>query len=85
MPGRLRSPKERIARALCRLDGHPENITMDGVAMWQSYEDDAVVVLAAIEVAPLLEVLKDVERNEAVPMDLKNKAHRASVRFVGLA
>lgn len=49
MPGRLRSPKERIARALCRLDGHLESITMDGVAMWQSYEDDAVVVLAAIE------------------------------------
>jgi hypothetical protein len=85
MQRNLRSPKERIARALCRLDGHAAGTVMDGVPMWHSYDDEAVVVLAAIEVSPLLELLKEIELNEAVPRELRDKAHLAAARFVGLA
>ena len=28
---------ELVARALCRLDGHPENIMFEGKPMWQSF------------------------------------------------
>jgi hypothetical protein len=49
---------EKAARALCRFDGHPENILMDGRPMWMSYLAEAKAVLEAIdqgpdEVAPL--------------------------------
>lgn len=40
---------ERIARALCRLDGHPENIAFEGRPMWQSYLPQVRVVLDEIE------------------------------------
>lgn len=39
---------ERIARALCRLDGHPENIQFEGRPMWQSYLPQVRAVLDAI-------------------------------------
>lgn len=39
---------ERIARALCGLDGHSENISFDGKAMWESYLPNARAVLHAI-------------------------------------
>lgn len=39
---------EAAARALCRLDGNPENAKMDGKPMWQSYIPEAK---AAIEAA----------------------------------
>jgi len=39
---------EAAARALCRLDGHPENIRFEGNPMWQSYLPAAK---AAIEAA----------------------------------
>lgn len=39
---------ERAARALCRHEGHPENIQFEGRPMWESYLDQARAVLAAI-------------------------------------
>lgn len=39
---------EAAARALCRLDGHPENTKFEGKPMWQSYLPEAK---AAIEAA----------------------------------
>ena len=39
---------EAAARALCRVDGHPENIRFEGKPMWQSYLRAAK---AAIEAA----------------------------------
>lgn len=42
------SPLERAARALCRLDGHPENATMDGKPLWQDYLPEVRAVLEAI-------------------------------------
>ncbi len=31
------TPIERAARALCELDGHPPDATMDGKPLWQDY------------------------------------------------
>jgi hypothetical protein len=41
----MKSPRERAARALCRLDGNPEDATYQGRPMWMSYllEVDAVL------------------------------------------
>ena len=39
---------EAAARALCRLDGNPENAKMSGKPLWQSYIPEAK---AAIEAA----------------------------------
>lgn len=42
------SPRERAARALCRLAGNPEDTRFEGKPMWQSYlpEVDAVLLTA---------------------------------------
>lgn len=39
---------ERIARALCSHDGHPENIKFEGEPMWRSYLPAARAALMAI-------------------------------------
>jgi len=44
----MKPPLERAARALCSLDGHPENATMDGKPLWQDYLPEARAVIAAI-------------------------------------
>lgn len=45
-------PREAAARALCRREGHPENITFEGKPMWQSYLDVVDTVLEAIKPEP---------------------------------
>ena len=47
MVKRPQSPRERAARALCRLAGNPENITFEGQPMWMSYLREVDVVLEA--------------------------------------
>ena len=42
---------EAAARALCRHAGNPENATMDGKPLWQSYVPEAREVLIAIREA----------------------------------
>lgn len=42
------SPIERAARALCSLDGRPENATMDGKPLWQDYLPEVRAVMAAV-------------------------------------
>ncbi|MEP5729595.1 MAG: hypothetical protein ABJL67_09470 [Sulfitobacter sp.] len=42
-----RPPREKAARALCALDGHPPDIKMNGQPMWCSYLDQVDVVLGA--------------------------------------
>jgi len=37
MSRKTRPPREQAARALCKLDGNPENINYDGEPMWRSY------------------------------------------------
>ena len=44
----MKSALERGARALCKLDGHPEDAKMDGKPLWQDYLPDVRAVLAAI-------------------------------------
>ena len=39
---------ERAARALCRHEGHPENIKFEGRKMWESYVPAVRVVIQAI-------------------------------------
>ncbi len=36
---------ERVARELCKSDGHPENIQYEGKPMWASYSDAARAVI----------------------------------------
>ena len=43
-----RPARERAARALCELEGHPPNATMDGAPMWASYLPEVDVVLRAV-------------------------------------
>lgn len=83
MPRRNQPPRERIARALCRLDGHPENITMDGEPMWCSYDDEAIEVLAAVQVGPVLELLIDISGNESIPATFRDRARDAVLTFNG--
>lgn len=42
------TPLERAARALCALDGNPENAKMDGKPLWQDYLPEARAVIEAI-------------------------------------
>ncbi|MBB4859610.1 hypothetical protein HNO88_002939 [Novosphingobium chloroacetimidivorans] len=44
----MKPPHENAARALCKLDGHPQNITMNGKPMWQDYLPEVIAVLTAI-------------------------------------
>jgi len=39
--------REKAARALCRLEGHPENTKFEGKPMWQSYLPQVDAVLEA--------------------------------------
>lgn len=41
-------PLERAARALCKLDGHPEDATMDGKPLWMDYLPETRAVLSAV-------------------------------------
>lgn len=47
-PKRERPPLELAARALCRLEGNPEDTRFEGKPMWQSYlpQVDAVLLAA---------------------------------------
>lgn len=40
-------PRERAARALCRLNGIPEDTQFEGRPMWESYLDQVDAVLQA--------------------------------------
>lgn len=42
-----RPPRERAARALCRLAGNPEDTKFDGRPMWESYLPEVDAVLEA--------------------------------------
>ena len=47
MAPEIRSPRERAARALCELQGHPPDIKMAGRPMWMSYLEEVDTVLKA--------------------------------------
>jgi len=39
---------ERAARALCKFDGHAENIRFEGAPMWQSYVPQVRALLDSV-------------------------------------
>lgn len=47
--GKPKEPREIAARALCRFDGHAEDIKFEGRPMWESYLPQADAVLKAIK------------------------------------
>lgn len=47
MPAKPKPPRERAARALCRLEGHPEDIPFERRPMWKSYLGHVDAVLEA--------------------------------------
>lgn len=44
---RQKPPRERAARALCRMNGVPEDTKFEGRPMWESYLDEVDTVLKA--------------------------------------
>lgn len=51
-------PRERAARALCRLSDVPENTKFDGRPMWESFLPEVEAVLEAALGAEELERMK---------------------------
>lgn len=54
-------PRERAARALCKLHGHPPDTRFEGKAMWESYLDEVDAVLTAAIGTSALNELKQAE------------------------
>lgn len=48
-PRKPKPARELAARALCRFDGHPEDIQFEGKPMWESYLPQADAVLKALD------------------------------------
>jgi len=67
-------PRERIARALSRLQGHPSDIRFEGKPMWHSFLPEADAALAAADIDPLIALLRQIEAHAAVPGALRDQA-----------
>jgi hypothetical protein len=67
-------PRERIARALSRLQGHPPDIRFEGKPMWQSFLPEADAALAAADIDPLIALLRQIEAHAAVLEALRDQA-----------
>lgn len=48
MTRRSKPPRERAARALCKLDGNPADVTCFGEPMWKSYLEQVDAVLVEV-------------------------------------
>ena len=78
----MASPEERVCRALCRHEGHPENITLEGAAMWQSYKGAAGAVLTALALEPLLAIVREVADTSHRPA-MQARARDALAQYKG--
>jgi hypothetical protein len=58
---------ERVARALCRIDGNPENATMDGKPLWQDYVSEARAAIEAMREPDevMVEAMQDARNQQA--------------------
>lgn len=70
-------PLERVARALCRADGHPENTMFESKPMWASYVGEAEFVLRHLKAEVIVEALASVIEDSLVPESLRKKACKA--------
>jgi hypothetical protein len=70
-------PRERVARALSRLQGHPPDIRFENKPMWESFlpEADAAIESAGIE--PLIALLRQIEADTALPKTVRDQAAAA--------
>lgn len=73
----MAEPLERVARALCRADGHPEDIKFEGKPMWMSYTEEATTVLAGLKADVIVEALAQVIAGDGVPEPMREKAQHA--------
>lgn len=48
MAKRDKPPREQAARALCKLEGHPPDISFEGGPMWASYLPQVDAVLRVV-------------------------------------
>jgi len=80
----MATPEERIARALCRKEGLPENTKFEGQPMWRSFLGEAQAALDAADIGPLLDVLKTVANDASVSQTLRNTARKAMARYDGV-
>lgn len=70
----MAGPEERVARTLCRADGHPENTRFEGRCMWESYKGEAEQVLRALDVETLTAALRGMAAERSVPLPVREKA-----------
>jgi hypothetical protein len=66
-------PRERIARALSRLQGHPSDIRVEGKPMWPSFLPEADAALAAADIDPLIALLARSKRTPPYPRRFATK------------
>ncbi len=79
----MAGPEERVARALCRADGHPENTRFEGRPTWESYKREAEQVLWALEVETLTAALRGMAAERSVPLPVREKALLALQAYEG--
>jgi hypothetical protein len=77
----MASPQERICRALCKADGHPENIMFEGKPMWHSYRGTASAAFEALALEPLLGIVREVA--ESADPGFRERAQNAMAAFEG--
>ena len=73
---------ELVARALCRLDGHPENIMFEGKPMWQSFLPNARAAL--MELQNPTDAMAEVGAKSAHDLVLDVDAHGARTIFAAM-
>jgi hypothetical protein len=64
----MTSDLERLARVLCKLDGHPENIKFEGKPMWASYVPTVRALLSELR-NPSDEILCAAVERDGSPRD----------------
>lgn len=73
----MKEPLERVARALCRADGNPEDTKFENGRMWQSYVEEATVVMEGLNPDVIVEALVAVIGHPGVPEDMRGTAEKA--------
>lgn len=74
-------PLERVARALCSADGHPEDTMFETKPMWASYAGEAELVLRKLKAEVLVDALASVIENEQVPESVREKSRKALAQY----